>query len=109
MRCFITDHAYLRAKERCGLSKKALTRIAQKALKGGMVFDELKGEVRNYIKRTVIARDPGHMPRIRVYGQFIFIFDKEALVTIFGVAKSMKRKMLNLWDSHKKYLEEKGK
>lgn len=85
----ITDHAFRRAKERCSLSKKALRRTAEKAYFDGYDHAKLKGRIRRYIdKRLMQYKKRG--VRIKIYGEYMYIFTSNVLVTLFGIPNDFK-------------------
>jgi len=79
---FVTIHGALRALQRIGVGDKEAQRLASEAYYSGEEFHETKGPLRKYLERLKERRLGG---RVRVYRGFIFIFDRDRLVTVYSV------------------------
>lgn len=84
----ITDHAYVRGKERLGLSRKAVLRTAEKALNDGRLRTDFSGCLRHYLDSMFFHYGSRNL---RIYGQHIFVFDKAVLVTVLLVPHQFAR------------------
>lgn len=68
----VTTHADLRARERLGIPRRAVARMAAKALACGVPREHWSGDMRRYLDAKAERSAPG--VDIRVYGEFIYIF-----------------------------------
>lgn len=82
----ITDHAYDRAKERFSLSAKSLDRMAPKALRQGIGISDCKGELKKYIGSL-----QKEAAQVRIYGEVIYLFYDNKLITVYKVPNEFKR------------------
>lgn len=85
----ITEHAARRAKERLGLNRRALGRLAASALEDGLKVGDTRGTLRRYLEGKMILH-PDCYPRI--HGCHVFIFgDAAALITVWGLPHEFRR------------------
>ena len=73
----VSRHAYERLHERCGLSRKAATRMAEKAFYIGMKHSDTKGQINRWI--TSLYFNNKNANNIRLYGNFAYIFCNKIL------------------------------
>lgn len=88
---YVTEHAAKRMKERMGLSKKSLERIANKAYEKGLTMNEVKGEVLSYMINVRSKSAPG--TKIKLYADKTWIFTNGNLVTIYNTPSTLKHKV----------------
>lgn len=81
----VTDHAYDRAKERLSIKKESLDRLAEKAFNEGLKQSDTTGRVHRYITKLNEKAN-----NIRIYGDNIFIFDDNRLLTVYQLRLDMK-------------------
>lgn len=77
--CFdvaITNHAYDRGKERFGLPKKALKRMAQKVFYDGLKEKDMSGALYSYFHEKG-NREWNLNMDYRIYGEILYVFSKE--------------------------------
>lgn len=83
----ITDHAYDRAKERCGLNKSAFERILQKAVEQNITHKNTKGNLNKYITSKIMAY------RIKatslIFDKYIFIVAGSTVITVYQIPQSL--------------------
>jgi hypothetical protein len=84
----ITKHAYQRAKERCGLNKKAIDHLLPIALEKGLSHKETIGSLNKWVSGVYLRY--GNGSNMRVYGEYLFICDHKALITIYKVPNNLK-------------------
>lgn len=89
----VSRHAYDRLHERCGLSRKAATRMAEKAFYIGMKHSDTKGQINRWI--TSLYFNNKNANNIRLYGNFAYIFCDKILVTVLEIPNNLK----NRWKS----------
>lgn len=85
----ISKHAQKRAKERMGLSKKAIRRDAKRAYKHGLAPHCFKGSFRWYLDRKA-NQNKYEGVIIKVYGKFIYYFSNGTLITVIPIPKDFK-------------------
>jgi RNA:NAD 2'-phosphotransferase (TPT1/KptA family) len=91
---FITRHAYKRGKQRLGLKRKALQRMAKKALKKGDSHRDAKGAFKRYLDSVYYSHRNAN--NLKVYGHHIYLFRDATLITIYHVpTKFIKHLTLN--------------
>lgn len=86
----VTYHARKRLKERLGIRKSACVRHAQLVFDKGTPRQEVSGNLRRYMNKKHL-QDPS-INEMRLYGEFIYMFCDESLVTVFGVPKILNKK-----------------
>jgi len=87
----ITNHAYKRAKERLGWKKKTLDRMVPIIENKHIPVKEFKGKIRRYLDKIGISSKMSCM----VYGEAIFLFQGDRLVTIYQTPNKLKNGMNN--------------
>lgn len=90
----ISEHAFKRLSERSGLSKKAAYRIAEKAFTQGITHSETKGNLNKYI--TSLYFNNTNANNIRLYGDKVYIFVGEVLVTVLQIPSNLTKDMKKL-------------
>lgn len=75
----VSHHGAQRVRERLGVPKRAVTRMAEKALAEGRQHSDFSGSFRRYLDATFFRyRTASNM---RVYAGHLFIFSKDTLIT----------------------------
>lgn len=85
----ISQHASKRLKERCGLQKKSQDRMAQKALTDGITHAQTKGRLNRWITKLYF-KNPS-VNNMRLYGEQIYLFADETLVTVMQIPNELKK------------------
>jgi len=98
MDIILTNHAKERAKERLGLSKDAIARLAGRAFRNGVNYRDTRGQLHGYILKR-INRYKSEGTNIRLYGETVFVFVdvlqndtnevSPVLVTVFKIPKKL--------------------
>lgn len=83
----ITRHARRRLKSRLGIDGPAVERIAAAAWKDGQRQEDLRGEIRNYVRRK---RESHRCGNLRVYRGHIYVFVGNVLVTVYWIPEKLK-------------------
>ena len=86
----VSRHAYERLHERCGLSRKAATRMAEKAFYTGMTHSDTRGQINRWI--TSLYFNNKNANNIRLYGNFAYIFCNKILVTVLEIPNNLKNR-----------------
>ena len=107
----LTDHAYMRIKERMGLSKESAARIAEKAFYVGIDHSETTGRLHKYLAGEAYKyKKPG--TRIVIYGEMVYCFVRmrttktgenfAVLITVIYIPNNLKNNALGLQKRKKK-------
>ena len=83
----ITNHAYKRAKGRFSLSKISLVRLAQTAFLDGIHPEKTKGPLKKFIQEKMEKYSDSN--NIRVYGENVFIFIDNRLITLYRLPNEL--------------------
>lgn len=84
----ITQHAIERASQRLGLCAKALRRTAPKALSYGISHADTTGSLRRFLDALYLSERNAN--QIRVYGEHVWLFHGERLITILHLPHKLK-------------------
>lgn len=84
----ITDHARERARERLGWNSSALDRMAEKALNEGVAHVHTRGRLNRYLGKLFTEHRTAN--NTRLYGEHVFIFHNEVLITVFPLPREMR-------------------
>lgn len=79
----VTQHAYIRAKQRCGWNSTALERMSKKAFESGLKRSNTKGLLKKYLDDVWAEYRNGN--NLRLYGEMLFVFSNHSLVTIWNL------------------------
>lgn len=84
----VSKHASQRLKERCGLKKKSVHRMADIAFMKGMKEEDTSGQLNRFMVKLYCTNMDAN--NIRIYGNYIYIFCGETLVTVLHVPHRLK-------------------
>lgn len=92
----ITEHAYERAKERLSWNTKVLDKMAEKAYNEGIKHADTKGQLKKYVDKIWFKHKVCN--NIRIYGENIFLFGNNRLITIYQLPNELRKhvKYINL-------------
>lgn len=85
----ITDHAFIRTKERLGLDKKATERHAMKAYVAGLQHKNCKLPLKKHVDELYLRYKT--CDNIRIYGEVVFLFSRNKLITVYQLPNELKR------------------
>ncbi len=85
---YITNHGKGRLRERCGIPKKSVKRMADKAFKYGLTHKETTGNLNKYI--TSLWSKNKNADNIRVYGDKVYIFCGTSLITVLNLPTTLR-------------------
>lgn len=85
----ITNHAYERAKERLRWKSNTVDKMAEIALKNGIKHTDTKGMLNKYITKLWFRYK--HANNIRIYGENIFFFNNNILVTLYQLPNELRK------------------
>ena len=100
----ITDHAYLRAKERLNFDRRAFERMASKAYEFGILHENFDGYIRDFLDVKYSGGKANE--KAKVYGSVVYLFVKNKLITVIPLPRKETKfinKMYNREDSHYDY------
>ena len=83
----VTNHAKQRGKDRLGINKKAVDRIADKALEYGLRHLETQGNLKTYIDKLYLSHKNAN--NIRIHNRQVFLFRDNVLITILNLPKNL--------------------
>ena len=87
----VTKHAEERLIERCGLNKKSVQRIADKAYNNGIRHGQTKGHLKKWVDGLYFTNKTAN--NIRLYGDKAFIFTNERLITVIQIPSNLRNDM----------------
>lgn len=87
----VTKHAEERLIERCGLNKKSVQRIADKAFNDGIRHGQTKGNLKKWVDGLYFTNKTAN--NIRLYGDKAFIFTNERLITVIQIPSNLRNDM----------------
>lgn len=85
----VTEHAYEKGKERLSLNKKSLEKLAIKAFEKGLKHADMKAYLKKYIDKVYLRNRTAN--NIRIYGEVLFIFTDDRLVTLYQIPNNLKK------------------
>ncbi len=95
MKVNISNHAYDRGKERLGLSKKSIDRMAEKVLEKGIHGTDLKGSIYSWIQNKLDNHE--RTGDIYVYGDKAWVYSRKPncilLITVLNIPANMQKKI----------------
>lgn len=89
MNCIATEHAYYRAKERFGWNHKVLDKMMGKAFNEGIAHGDTKGTLNRYVTKLWFSHK--FCNNIRIYGEVIFFFAKNELITLYQIEPKLRK------------------
>lgn len=87
MKIKVSHHAEQRMRERLGLNKKSIERIAQKAFDKGIGHNKTKGNLNKWV--TSVWAKNKDANNIRLYGDKCYIFCGDVLVTVLQIPRNL--------------------
>lgn len=82
----VTKHARKRMKERCGLNKRSVQRMAQRVYELGVCGDDVNGS----LKRWIACHNAWNETKeIRLYGDHCFVFARGKMITVLHIPQTM--------------------
>lgn len=77
----VTRHAADRMRERGGLNRKSIQRIANQIYFNGYPIERTKGRLRKWMYK--ISKSNPSAQNLRIYGDKLYIFSNDVLITVF--------------------------
>lgn len=91
MKIQISRHAEQRMRERCGLNKKSIERMANKAWENGIKSYETIGNLNKWVTMVYFRRKCAN--NVRLYGDKAYIFCENVLVTVLQIPHRLVKDM----------------
>lgn len=88
----VTTHAKKRLKECCGINKQSALRMAEKAFKEGISFDNAGELLQKYISSVYLKHDK-MCNNLRIYGNTVYVFDNQTLITVYPIPENIQNEM----------------
>jgi hypothetical protein len=85
---YATHHACQRAKERLNWTPKTLNRMLPRIFTQGLCIENTKGTLRRYLSNRL--KDAPEGTKLRVYGEYLYIFREHGLITLFPLHSDLK-------------------
>ena len=85
----VSNHANERINQRCGLNKKSAERLSKLALENGISHHDTVGSLNRYLTKLFFYNKQAN--NIRIYGEYIYIFCDEVLVTVIPLDNKYKK------------------
>lgn len=86
---YVTEHAFEKGKERLSLNKKSLEKLANLAFDKGLKHADMKAYLKKYIDKMYFRNKKAN--NVRVYGEVLFIFVEDRLVTLYQLPNNLKK------------------
>jgi len=84
----VTKHGGQRIRERLGIPKKAVAKLAEKALTEGATHAQFAGRMKRYLDRVFL--DHRNANNMRVLNGYLFLFYGENLITCWALPQSVR-------------------
>lgn len=96
---YITNHGEKRLRERNGINKKSVKRIAEKAYYQGLSHSETTGNLNKWISKLYFTHKKANA--IRIYGDKAYLFGDINLITVLQIPNDL----LHIVEANKKRKE----
>ena len=83
----LTKHSKDRLRERCGLNKSSLDRIAEKAYSEGISHAETKGNLNKWISSLYLHNRVAN--NVKLYGDKAYLFHGDKLITVMQIPNNL--------------------
>ncbi|WP_373124748.1 hypothetical protein [Blautia producta] len=95
MNAVVSRHARKRLKERSGLNKKAIQRMVDMAYTQGIRHSQMKGRLHKWVT-SVTCKGISNATNIRAYGDKLYLFDRNILVTVIQIPPNLLKDIKNM-------------
>lgn len=103
----ISQHSEIRLKERCGLNKSSMKRMADRAYKYGVTHSEATGNLKKWMDRLYLSYERSN--NTRLYGDKAYLFHDNFLITVIQIPNNLLRIALKLQKKKEGKTNEKSK
>lgn len=98
----ISRFAERQLRERCGLNKKSMQRMTERAFKQGIRYRDTKGRLYKWVS-NLYYNYPRNGNDIRIYGDKAFVFCKDTLVTIVQIPHYLTKDLPAMYEKGVRY------
>jgi len=99
----VTMHGKNRMRQRCGIKSKSVVRLAGIAFEKGLTHADVSGSLSGYL--TSLYYFNGQANNIRLYGDKIYIFCNDVLVTVYDTPRRYQNTVNNLMRKKREQLD----
>lgn len=85
----VTEHAEERVRERLGLPRKAVAKLAEEAFRSGKQHSDFAGRMKRYLDGVFLEHRTAN--NLRVYNRHVFVFANETLITAWPVPAFLRK------------------
>lgn len=85
----MTNHAYLRSKERIGLPKSAIERDANRALECGLKHSDTTGSLKKYMDSLYFTEKKSN--NTRIWNGNVYLFHNNTLITVLPLPQKYRK------------------
>lgn len=89
----VSAHGNKRVRSRCGVPKKTVHKLAEKAYDDGITHSETTGALNKYITALYFYNQSAN--NIRVYKDKVFIFSGRKLITVLNLPQRFSKSVIN--------------
>lgn len=83
----ITKHAQRRMRQRCGVGKNSVKRMAKKVYDFGMTHSDTTGNLKKWVDGLYFYNKSAN--QIRLYGDKAYIFHNQVLITVVQIPQNL--------------------
>ncbi len=83
----VTKHAQRRMRQRCGIGKNSVKRMAKKVYDFGMTHSETSGNLKKWVDSLYFYNQTAN--QIRLYGDKAYIFHNQNLITVVQIPHNL--------------------
>ena len=87
----VTRHADKRMRQRIGINRSAVQKLASKAMSEGYTRHDFHGSLRRYLD-SLYHYNNGEADNIRVWGEKVWLFSDTTLITVFELPQRYKNR-----------------
>ena len=87
----VSRHAERRMRKRLGIGRDSCLRMAERIYEKGKKYSDTTGRLRRYIDFVRFKEGENKDFDVRVYGNYIYIYKEEVLITVYEIDKKLKR------------------
>ena len=99
----VTKHAKYRMKQRCGIGKNSINKMAKKVYQLGVRHAETSGNLQKWVDSLYFYNKSAN--QIRLYGDMAYIFHNQKLITVIKVPENLVPDIVAI----RRFKEEKGR
>lgn len=102
----VTYHARKRMKERMGVNKSSVDRMADIAYEKGICHSDTTGDLHRWMDAQYLSQKIAN--NMRIYGETLYVFRDQTLITVLHVPNRMRRQVREAFARIRKEEEQKA-